>query len=215
VPQKASDSSKTMQETLNEDGKVQRLREGQSLAGCLEEQVGHFPPEEGAKSRVTIRPPQVASDDSAPFIGVEVRGKEHSASRTVLIHLLLFCGSAGAIILGYSSFSLGVDLHQVLRIIRSVPVLSTALFLTAVPFASLVFAFYLSKGDRNSYQEQGLTYSVVSALLIALTMLPGASSLPDGIYGSPSVMTGFIVVSQAVVAMALADFVWARGGRLG
>ena len=133
--------------------------------------------------------------------------------KPVLVFISLFVASASAIVAGYSELGQSFDASNWSRVVQAAPVLSTALIVTIGTLAIILLAFWLSHGDRSTYQNAVLGYSYFAPFIIGLIFLPGAQSKPAWAPMNHAVMFVLLVVAQVASTYALRDWFWFRGSR--
>jgi len=130
-----------------------------------------------------------------------------------LVFTLLFLASVAAIVVGYSEVDELFDASNWNRVIKAIPVLSTALVVTSSTLGVLLLAYWLCRGDRRIYENAVLGYSYIAPFIIGLVFLPGAQSKPDWAPLNHERMFVLLVVAQVASTYALRSWFWLRGSR--
>jgi hypothetical protein len=133
--------------------------------------------------------------------------------KPVLVLVLLFLASAVAIVAGYSELDQLFDASNWSRVVRAVPVLSTALIVAGGTLVVLLLAFWLCRGSRATYENAVLGYSYFAPFIIVLVFLPGAQSKPDWTPLNHGTMLTLLVIAQVASTYSLRSWFWSRGAR--
>jgi hypothetical protein len=134
--------------------------------------------------------------------------------KPVVALLTLFLVSVVGIVACYSRpFDL-LEFSNWGRVISAVPVIGTAAVLTGGALGALLFAFWLCREDRSTFNHAVLGYCYVSPFLIVFTFLPGAQAKPAWAAFNLYTMLTILCVSQVLCGLAIRDWFWSKGGRV-
>lgn len=127
--------------------------------------------------------------------------------------ILLFGASVIAIVAGHYNSLLGMDWHSVEMVFEHIPVIKTAIILTLACPATLLFAFFTSRGNYSTYEMEGLACSMAVPILIVMLLDPGAEKLPSYLNINGFTLYVLSSASQFFAIKSLSKKFWLLGGR--
>lgn len=131
--------------------------------------------------------------------------------KIVVVFAAFFALSCFGIIAGYSELDRLLDTDWWPMLLADLPVFTAATIFTANLFASLLLAFWFSRGDRKKFGEEAQIISFVSPMLLVLIALPGYQSKPEYAPFNLEHTIALVCVCQMIATKCLRDWIWERG----